>query len=419
MAYLGQGAEGNFTTTNAKDTFSGDGSETTFTLSQRGTENNVDVFVNNVRQEPGVAYNIEGNGTSLVFTAAPSTGTNNIYVVNRGPAELSASHPASQNLEAADGTFTGDLTVDTDTLKVDSTNNRVGIGTASSVATLQIKTQTNGNAAFQNSTSVSGGVKINAFNDAANASVPFELDGSTLQFNIAATEKMRIDGSGNVGIGTTSPSYKLHVKDSSSAFAFLDSSGDAMIALDGSNGDFAGGDYFTIEADSNPNLKFTQGGTERMRIQSGGGISFNGDTAAANALDDYEEGTWTPVLQGSTTAGTFSASGINARYIKIGRSVTCHLALSGVTFSGAAGQLYLTGLPFISTDLSSSPSGGAAPLFRNISWTGSYVSNHVRENTGRCEFWGITSGGTYSALQTTNVGSSPELYITFNYESAA
>ena len=111
MAYLGQGAEGNFTTTNAKDTFSGDGSETTFTLSQRGTENNVDVFVNNVRQEPGVAYNIEGNGTSLVFTAAPSTGTNNIYVVNRGPAELSASHPASQNLEAADGTFTGNLTV--------------------------------------------------------------------------------------------------------------------------------------------------------------------------------------------------------------------------------------------------------------------------------------------------------------------
>ena len=111
MAYLGQGAEGNFTTTNAKDTFSGDGSTATFTLSQRGTENNVDVFVNNVRQEPNVAYNIEGNGTSLVFTAAPSSGTNNIYVVNRGPAELSASHPATQNLEAVDGTFTGDLTV--------------------------------------------------------------------------------------------------------------------------------------------------------------------------------------------------------------------------------------------------------------------------------------------------------------------
>ena len=36
--------------------------------------------------------------------------------------------------------------------------------------------------------------------------------------------------------------------------------------------------------------------TERMRILSGGGVTFNGDTAQANALDDYEEGTWTPTL---------------------------------------------------------------------------------------------------------------------------
>ena len=64
-----------------------------------------------------------------------------------------------------------------------------------------IRTQTNANAAFQNSTSVSGGVKINAFNDAGNASVPFELDGSSLQFNISAVEAMRI-GSSGVGIGT-------------------------------------------------------------------------------------------------------------------------------------------------------------------------------------------------------------------------
>ena len=358
MAYLGQGAEGNFTTTNAKDTFSGDGAETTFTLSQRGTENNVDVFVNNVRQEPGVAYNIEGNGTSLVFTAAPSSGTNNIYVVNRGPAELSASHPASQNLEAADGTFTGDLTVDTSTLKVDSTNNRVGIGTINPSQALTVN-----------------GAGARIYLTGANEDI--DMDGSS-------NGQIQIDGNGYTGaIALNAAGMQI----------YNNSSGRAII--------------------------FGTNETERVRIQAGGGISFNGDTAAANALDDYEEGTWTPVLQGSTTAGTFSASGINARYIKIGRSVTCHLALSGVTFSGAAGQLYLTGLPFISTDLSSSPSGGAAPLFRNISWTGSYVSNHVRENTGRCEFWGITSGGSYSALQTTNVGSSPEMYLTFNYESAA
>ena len=84
-----------------------------------------------------------------------------------------------------------------------NSSEQVGIGTTSPVATLQVKTQTNGNLAFQNSTSVTGGVKLNCFNDAANSSSPFEIDGSTLQFNIGASEKMRIDSSGNVGIGST------------------------------------------------------------------------------------------------------------------------------------------------------------------------------------------------------------------------
>jgi len=100
-------------------------------------------------------------------------------------------------------------------ITIDSSE-KVGIGTTSPVGTLQIKTQTNGNAAFQDSTSVTGGVKINCFNDAANASVPFEIDGSSLQFNIAATEKMRIDSSGNVGIGTTPASgVRLDIRNNS------------------------------------------------------------------------------------------------------------------------------------------------------------------------------------------------------------
>ena len=57
--------------------------------------------------------------------------------------------------------------------------------------------------------------------------------------------------------------------------------------------------------------------TERMRIQAGGGISFNGDTAAANALSDYEEGTWTLGLGNVTAHGT-TAVLLLSTYTKIG-----------------------------------------------------------------------------------------------------
>ena len=92
-----------------------------------------------------------------------------------------------------------------------NSSEQVGIGTTSPVATLQVKTQADGNLAFQNSTSVTGGVKLNCFNDAANASSPFEIDGSTLQFNIGSTERMRIDSSGNVLVGNTNGLAKFCV----------------------------------------------------------------------------------------------------------------------------------------------------------------------------------------------------------------
>ncbi len=101
-------------------------------------------------------------------------------------------------------------TIGTNTLVTIENGGNVGIG-CDPVGTFQIKTQTNGNAAFQNSTSVTGGVKINCFNDAANASSPFEIDGSSLQFNIASTEKMRLDSSGRLGLGRTTPQAPMEV----------------------------------------------------------------------------------------------------------------------------------------------------------------------------------------------------------------
>ena len=112
MPYVGNSPASNFASV-TKDTFSGDGSTTAFTLSKAATTNGVAVFVENVRQEPTTAYAV--SGTTLTFTAAPvSASGNNIYVLHHNAPASTATHPSAQNLLAVDGTFSGDVSVGDD-----------------------------------------------------------------------------------------------------------------------------------------------------------------------------------------------------------------------------------------------------------------------------------------------------------------
>ena len=81
-------------------------------------------------------------------------------------------------------------------------------------------------------------------------------------------------------------------------------------------------------------------GSEKVRILSSGGITFNGDTAAANALDDYEEGTWTPT---QTVVGAVG-SVISANYRKIGSLVYFQFDIIAAT-TADTGQFQVV-LPF-------------------------------------------------------------------------
>jgi len=98
--------------------------------------------------------------------------------------------------------------------------------------------------------------------------------------------------------------------------------------------------------------------TERMRVTSDGylrlaagtgGIQFGGDTAAANALDDYEEGSSTVTY--TTTGGVFSHGGDRLIYTKIGNTVYCRMAIAAATTGGSltpgTGEIIITGLPFV------------------------------------------------------------------------
>ena len=100
MAYLGTpiDTQNQFQSLQGKR-FSGDGSTTAFTLDiAPSSVFDIEVFVENVRQDPNSAYGI--SGTTLTFTGAPPSGTNNIYVVHQAKA-VGTINPTNDSVTAS------------------------------------------------------------------------------------------------------------------------------------------------------------------------------------------------------------------------------------------------------------------------------------------------------------------------------
>ena len=100
-------------------------------------------------------------------------------------------------------TKTSNTPATTPRMTLDASGN-LGIGCSPIIsARLQIKTDTNKNLAFQTGTTETSGIKINAFNDAASANIPLELNGSVTLLKTGEIERMRIDASGYLLLNTT------------------------------------------------------------------------------------------------------------------------------------------------------------------------------------------------------------------------
>ena len=339
-------------------------------------------------------------------------------------------------------TGTGDMTIDTDTLHVDSSNDRVGIGTTSPATTLAVKSsgantnqitlvdhdstnevfrvgqQSDGDGFLQlvqdeGTVGVSFDASGNSYFNGGNLGIGtstigekltigdgdlkffnsdeannhrttfiefqnssnritsesnFGSDGSsayaagykfsTKNYTGSAFETLTpfvIQANGNVGINNTTPAAALYVNDSSSDNPAIFDTGNgngAHIRFKqigstkhylGCGGGISMGNANQLSMRSTDNIHFATGNSSTIRASflNGGGLSFNGDTAAANALDDYEEGTFTPSFA-NVDNSVITVDHYN--YTKVGRLV--HINAKFTIGSNNDGSRFGFQLPF-------------------------------------------------------------------------
>jgi hypothetical protein len=153
-------------------------------------------------------------------------------------------------------------------------------------------------------------------------------------------------------------------------------------------------------------------------VPSFDGIKFPASQSAsadANTLDDYEEGTWTPVW--NAVSGSMSYSSQVGRYVKIGRYVlaTCHVVTSAN--NSLSGTVYLSGLPF--TPDSTSNNYVACPVHvENINLAVStWIWAHVNPNnpTAQLRYW--INNAPAGSVQGSNFNAGSDIMVTCAYIS--
>jgi hypothetical protein len=231
-----------------------------------------------------------------------------------------------------------------------------------------------------------------SFGDTANAKagrINYDHSTDAMRFFTNDTERMRIDSSGNVLVGKTSSNYgTAGVQLQSNGELYVTRNGGNPVSINrlssdgvitnfakdgtvvGSIGSRAGVVSTIVLNPASGNGAGLSGGTKCVVPADEAGIIDNdislgisthrfkdayfsgniylGGTGSANALDDYEEGTWTPSLS------NFSATTVTAKYTKIGNTVHIQLNLNSLS-GGASADASVSGLPFVIAGSNYSP----------------------------------------------------------------
>jgi hypothetical protein len=268
--------------------------------------------------------------------------------------------------------------------------------------------------------------------------------GSYLSFGQGASERMRIDSSGillvgatssnsaNVGHGFNSNGFTYHTRDGGEVLRVNRKSSDgSIISLhkDGSVVGSIGTSFGDITIGGKSGLRFDTDssqyvipynvtdnahttaidlGTSDRRFKDlylSGGV-YLGGTTAANKLDDYETGTWTPAFVSTTVDPTVSYNQRFGRYTKIGNTVYVYLYIKVTTASGGSGNVNITGLPFNNSSNSPISEGNSFQFnfYQNTNLSsGRVLAGYFRNNDNK--IYCVANGGGNS----TSVYTVPEL----------
>lgn len=254
----------------------------------------------------------------------------------------------------------GDIKFDTDTLFVDSSANRVGIGKTNPDVPLHIDMGTDNNAFYIESSDQFANIGLVD----GSGSGKIIMDGGELAFTTGgnattsftnSAERMRIDADGDLIVKAANKVQLNRADNARSMKLFTDNNfGTVQTTND------------PIKLDGQSYIRFDVSGTEEARLTSDG-LTFNGDTAADNALNDYEQGTWTA----DAAIGSLSPH-TTATYTKIGDLVTIYFDLRSFTETSSGTDINITGLPFAATKRSA-----GACMFRYWDTSGDGIVAYV------------------------------------------
>ena len=184
------------------------------------------------------------------------------------------------------------------------------------------------------------------------------------------------------------------------AYSTTDSYFAGSLPASGGSAPFNNYDHVVVNAKSGRQIYFGTGGSERLRITDSG-LSFD---SGSNHLDDYEEGTWNPVVAFNGASAGITYSGQRGTYVKIGSFVYCWFDVVLSSKGTSTGGMQIRNLPFTATDGVEGRGSFVATYFDSFTGLNSSLVGRVESNSNY--FPVSQTNGTSSITALTDISNS-------------